>query len=373
MKVGIFHPALDYYGGAEVVAVIIVNTLANSGYEVELFVNKNINQEKTKKMVGEGIAHSIEVVVKPTFFQPRGTFHLYESAARTFMFKRKCDILIDTYSCYVFPWTDVCYMHFPYLNNYTFQPNFPYLKKAHLRDVITIPYAVLEKNLEDYNEKLILTNSYFTAKVTKESLGADSKVLYPPIPSAFFRENDKSARIQKNFRENLVVTIARFGQGKQVELVPKIASLTDKDIHFVMIGLVHDRSVLDTVTRAVKKFGLENRMRILTDVSREELKAVLAKAKVYLHTTIMEHFGMSIAEAMAMGCLPIVHNSGGAKEFVPAEYRYEDPQEAAKKIETAVCEWSPEKMSKVVKIAERFSEANFSKRFMKLFSEYTKS
>lgn len=370
MKVGVFHPALDLYGGAEVVAVVVANALAESGYEVELFVNRKINQETTKKMTGEKIFASVREVLNPAFLQPRGTFHLYESAAKSLIFKRKCDLLVDTYSCYVFPWTDVCYMHFPYLNNYTFRPSFPYLRKPNIRDAITVPYAILEKNLEDYDKKLVLANSHFTAKVIKESLGADSRILYPPIPSMFFQEN---SIIPKGHRENLVVTIARFGQGKGVEIVPKIAGLTDKNIHFVMIGLLHDRSVLDLVIKMVKKLGLENRLRILTNASRDEIKSILARAKVYLHTTIMEHFGMSIAEAMAMGCLPIVHNSGGAKEFVPTEYRYENPQEAAKKIETAVCEWSPQKMSKMMETAERFSEANFSKRFMKLFSEYIKS
>jgi len=72
VKVGVFHPALDYYGGAEFVAVVIVNTLAKSGYEVELFVNKEVDQRKTEEILGERVSSSVKIIVKPTFLQPRG-------------------------------------------------------------------------------------------------------------------------------------------------------------------------------------------------------------------------------------------------------------------------------------------------------------
>lgn len=371
MKVGVFHPALDLCGGAEIIAVKIANTLAQNGHEVNLFVSKMVDQKKIERIIGEPLLPSINLIVNPTFLAPRGYFHLYESAIRSFIFKSKCDILIDTYSCYIFPWIDISYVHFPYLNNYKFRPKFPYLKSPlHLRQALTMPYAVFEKNLENYRGKLLLANSYFTAKAIKESLKTDSKVLYPPVPSSFFCEN--SADLTAS-RENLVVTVARFDQGKGVELVPIIASFTDKSIRFVMIGLVHDPNVVQSVKTSIKKLNLEDRVKIMTDAPREDIKKMLAKAKTYLHPTKMEHFGMTIAEAMAMGCIPIVHDSGGAKEFVPARYRYENLREAASKIENTMYEWSPEKAREMVKIAERFSETNFSKRFMELFLEYCNS
>jgi glycosyltransferase involved in cell wall biosynthesis len=318
LEIGVFHPALDMYGGAEVVAVTIANALAQNGYNTILFMNKLIDQKKIQEMLGEPLSPSIKVIVNPTFLKPRGNFHLYESAFRSFAFKSRCDILIDTYSCYIFPWIDVSYMHFPYLNHYEFRQKFPYFKPPRLRHVLTIPHAVFEKNLENYDGKLILANSYFTAKAIKESLGAESKVLYPPIPYALCK---KHTMILKAPREPLVVTVARFGQGKGVELVPEIASLTDNNIRFLIIGLLHDLNVFQAVKRRISELKLEGRVTLITDASCEKIKESLSKAKVYLHTTKMEHFGISIVEAMSMGCLPVVHNSGGALEFVPDQYK----------------------------------------------------
>lgn len=368
MKVGVFHPPLDICGGAEFVAVVVTNTLVKNGYEVELFVNKEIDQKKIEKLIGEKVSSSVNIAVKPTFLQPRGMLDIYPRAFRSLAFKSKCDILIDTYSCCVFPWTNVCYFHFPYLNCYDYRPRFPYLKSVHLRQVVSLPYAFFEKNFEKYDKKLLLANSYFTAEAIKDFLGVTAKVLYPPVPTAFFRKD--LADPNQKLRENLVVTVSRFGYGKGLETIPYIASLTDKSIGFAIMGIVHDKKVLQSILQNIKKLGLTNRVRVLTNVSRQDMKIILNDAKIYLHTTVREHFGISIVEGMAMGCLPIVHNSGGVKEYVPRDFRYQGIHDAAQKIEKAVYDWSFRKAEEMMRIAKRFSEKNFSKNFMKVFREY---
>jgi len=368
VRVGVFHPALDYYGGAEFVAVVMVNTLAKNGYEVELFVNKEIGQKKTKEILGEKISSSVKIVIKPTFIQPRGLLDLYQTIFRSLAFRTKCDTLIDTYSNCLFPWTDICYIHFPFLNRYFFNPRFPYLKSRHLLPVGGLPYAFFEKNISKSEGKLVLANSHFTADAVKEFSKANVKVLYPPVPSTFFNKNP--ANFVNSPRKSLVVTISRFGQGKGLEMIPYIAKLAEKNIDFAIIGLVQDEKVLQSVLEGVKKFDLSKRVKVLTDASKQDIKRVLKNAKVYLHTMLGEHFGISIVEAMAMGCLPIVHNSGGVKEFVPTEYRYENIHDAARKIEKAIYKWSPRKAQEMIRIAKRFTEENFSREFMKIFKQY---
>ena len=368
MKVGVFHPALDMFGGAEFVAVVIANTLARNGYEVELFANKEFDQEKTEKVLGERVSSSVKVVVKPTFIQPRGLLDLYQTIFRSVAFKSKCNILIDTYSNCVFPWADICYIHFPFLNRYFYKPQFPYLKSRHLLPVGGLPYAFLEKNITNHNGKLLLANSHFTAQAIKEFSKANVKVLYPPVPSTFFHKNPTC--LIKNIRKNLVVTVSRFGPGKGLEKIPYIAKLTEDNIKFAIIGLAHDKNIIQSILKNIKKFNLTSKVKVLTNLPKQEMKNTLNSAKLYLHTTIGEHFGISIVEAMAMGCIPIVHNSGGVKEYVPTDYRYENIHDAAQKIEKTIHEWSPSKAQQMIKIAERFNEENFSKEFMKHFKQY---
>ena len=45
-----------------------------------------------------------------------------------------------------------------------------------------------------------------------------------------------------------------------------------------------------------------------------------------------EHFGIAPVEGLASGCVTLVHNSGGMKEFIPEEYRWESYDDLKEKI-----------------------------------------
>lgn len=69
-------------------------------------------------------------------------------------------------------------------------------------------------------------------------------------------------------------------------------------------------------------------VKILVNVSRKELIEQLSKARIYWHAMgyesknpqDQEHFGISVVEAMASGCVPVVVNKGGLKEIVGGKY-----------------------------------------------------
>ena len=368
LRVGVFYPTLNVYGGAEFVTAVIANSLAKNNYDVVLFTNEKVDQQEMEKFFGERLHPSIKVIVKPTMFRPRELIDFYQTIFRSYSFKLKCDIWIDVYSSRIYPWTNICYIHFPYLNHYLFNRSFPYLKSGRFSHVGMTPYVFFEKNMVKYDKKLILANSRYTAEEIRRFSGAKAKVLYPPVPSIVFETNTEE--LFKNPRKNLVITISRFGPGKGLENIPYIASLTNARIKFAIIGRVHYKDTLLSLQRSVKKLGLTKRVKFFPNISKNDMKKILISAKIYLHTMVGEHFGISVVEAMAMGCIPIVHNSGGAKEFVPAQYRYENLRDAATKIETEIYEWTPEKAKETEKIAKRFSEENFSKEFIKIFNQY---
>jgi len=372
MIVGIFHPPirLESFGGSLAVTVSIVNSLVENGYNVILFVRDKINQQKLSNVMGEALSNRIMVVVKPSILKSRSIINLYENAFKLLAFRLKCEIIIDTYSNYIFPWTDVCYIHFPYINNFRFKQKFPYLAKREgiVNDIINLPYIFFEKNFEKYEQKLLLANSEFTSKAIKESIGADAKILYPPVSTSFLEALNIYGKGQ---RENLVVTVGRIAADKRLEAIPVIANLLrEKNVQFVIIGLLHNKETLKKLNAEIEKFGLIEKIKVLTNVPREELKKILGKAKVYLHPPTIEHFGISIAEAMALGCIPVVYHIGGAKEYTPKDFVYKNLQEAAEKVEKAIDTWSIREAKRMNKIVQKFSEINFRKNFLELFANY---
>ena len=363
--IGVFCPTLNVYGGGEFVAVAIANTLAQHDHNVILFSANKIDPAAIKNYFGETLHHTIQTIQQPTNFTPRGLADFYQTIIHSYIAKNRCRIFIDAFSNCVYPWTDITYIHFPYLNRFSFKANFPYLKRPRLTQAGTLPHVILEKNLVDYEKRLVLANSQYTANEIKRYSNKKTQVLYPPFPSAIMQT--------KNFTKDsdkLVVTVSRLDTNKLLERIPKIAAQTSRDIKFAVIGRLCCQPTLHYLEMLVKRQGLEDRVKFYPNAPAK-LKADLHKrAKVYLHTMEGEHFGISIAEAMAFGCIPVVPDSGGMTEFVPKPNRYLTIEQAAAKIAEEISNWTPAKSRKIAGSVAQFSLESFSEKFMYIFNRH---
>jgi glycosyltransferase involved in cell wall biosynthesis len=108
-------------------------------------------------------------------------------------------------------------------------------------------------------------------------------------------------------------------------------------------------------------------------MSFEELHSLRTKSKIYLHLMPYEHFGISIVEAMASGCVPIVHKSGGPwydilerKEIYG--YAYSSVIEATTKIKMLLNDPKHyvEKALLALERTKAFTYEKFSERLCKL-------
>jgi glycosyltransferase involved in cell wall biosynthesis len=366
-KIGVFCPTLNVYGGGEFVAIAIANTLAQNNHNVVLISSDKINPTAIKNYFGETLHPKIQTLKQPTNFNPRGLGGFYQTIIHSYIAKNKCSTLIDAFSNCVYPWTQISYIHFPYLNRYAFSTTFPYLNRPRINQAGTLPHLILEKNLIDYDKRLILANSHYTAAEIQRYSHKTAEVLYPPFPSTI-AELGKDAT--KKTDENLVVTVSRLDSNKLLERIPKIAAQTSKDIKFAVIGRLCSQPTLTYLEGLVKKSHLEDRVKFYPNASARQKTELLKRAKIYLHTMEGEHFGISIVEAMAFGCVPIVHDSGGMREFVPVKNRYTSIQQAAQKVTSEIADWSLKKCDENIAIASKFSLQGFSEHFMDYFNEY---
>ena len=68
------------------------------------------------------------------------------------------------------------------------------------------------------------------------------------------------------------------------------------------------------------------------NLPRADLLDDLRDSRVYVHLMEGEHFGIAPVEGLASGCVTVVHNSGGMKEFIPQEFRWETYDDLKEKI-----------------------------------------
>jgi glycosyltransferase involved in cell wall biosynthesis len=356
--VGIFHPVLNACGGAEWVSVNIINSLRREDHSTIILTNEKLNQEKIFKMFGCRADVSTEVVFPLELFAETDFHNVYTDVIRMLVLKSKCDVLVDTQSNVILPGADISYIHFPLsarLNNL-----------GKVRAAYYFPYRLYERRQAKSHKKLVFSNSKYTAVAIRNTTGMDPNVLYPPIAEDFFAHEDDLSR-----KEDTVVSVSRMSPEKQLSIIPKVAKLTNKKIRFIIIGIRQSSHVLNHLLQSIEENKVSERVEVMLDVPRQKLQSILRTSKVYFHPTYGEHFGVSIVEAMASGCIPIVHNSGGPTEFVPKAFRFDGLKEAAEKIESAVFRWPYQQSKEIIQIAQSFSRKNFSANFLKAFDLYT--
>jgi len=355
MRIGFFSPTINRIGGGEWVTLNMIYALEAKKHKIVIHSAEKIDPIHIQRFFGHDL-HFHDVNQWPMIFDPYNLESIYPNCLKSFLFSVKCDLLIDTFSNALLPWTDAVY----------FQggPKILFLPKG-VKGLLFSPYKALLTHTNRHvrpEEKILMTCSKSSAKMIEEATRLNVKVLYPPV-SDFF----KYAKNQPKY--NVVATVARISKGKKLETIPQIAKLVSNEISFVIIGnckYTNQLNALRYLQESIRKSGVKKKVKVLLNISREKQRDILKSSKVYLHPPLFEAFGVSIVEAMSAGCIPIVPDYGGPREFVPKRYRYTSIEEAASIIDASIANWSPHKALEFVDIANLFSQARFCDEFLKL-------
>ena len=356
MNVGVFHPRLNVCGGGEWVALCIINALRENGHKIIVLTDEKVDQNKFFRTFGQKLNVDEQIVFPFHIFRRGDAHNVYTDAFSCLLLKSKCDLIIDTYTRMILPTVDVTYIHYPIFTRSLFHNKFSKIKNS----LYFLPYHTYEAKMRQVRKKIIFANSNFTAKAIKSYLGLPSHILYPSL-SPFFLADEKT--IRNTERLNQVVTVSRFAPEKNLEIIPHIAKLIT-NAKFLIVGNLHHRDVYSRLSNLINSLDLADRVVLMTNVPKDHLRCILLQSKVYFHSAIKEHFGISLIEALASGCLTIVHDSGGPQEIVPEDFRYRTTNEAVEKIKKALEEWSPETAWKLRNSTFKYSQESFSKELL---------
>ncbi len=229
-------------------------------------------------------------------------------------------------------------------------------KNTRFRDIWKIFYFPVVIYLRQQARKidLLLCNSEYTERAIMRKWRRKAKVVYPPVDVESFSPAPK---------EDLIISVGRFVRPKNFELIIEVAKKLPQ-FKFIIVGR---RPSSDAYFRKIANLKPSN-LTILADLSRAELCSLMNKAKVYLHTMIGEHFGISVVEAMAAGCIPIVNAVGGSKEVIGNfGFTYNEIDECVACILKAFKSLAnPEE---VAEHAKRFSSKNFREEIVRTLEQ----
>lgn len=233
----------------------------------------------------------------------------------------------------------------------------------------------------------VVVNSIYTKTwaLRHGTAGLPIEVIYPPIDVSFFcpglkvpiilsvgrffvdRHEKKHPLMIECFRD-----LVRSGvEGWELHLAGAIREYNPQDVEYL---------------NSLRKMASGLPIRFHVNASLENIRHLYAEASIYWHAAgygvdekahpqHLEHFGISIGEAMAAGAVPIVLGKGGPLEIVTNEksgFFWETPEELVRR--TRQVAKSPESVvdeirAKAQESVRRFSKECFAKKIRGLVGE----
>jgi glycosyltransferase involved in cell wall biosynthesis len=113
-----------------------------------------------------------------------------------------------------------------------------------------------------------------------------------------------------------IAFISRLMEYKGVKWLIKAFRVVARELPKARLHIVGGGPLYRDVRELVARLGLENNVAIHGSLPRNNALNILAKSKILVHPSLVEGFGIVIAEAYAMGKPVIAHRSGYAYELV---------------------------------------------------------
>jgi len=318
----VIHPNMDIYGGGERVCHHIIKALVAHGQQVELLAF-DFDQNHYSEIMGEKLPESIVV-------HTLGNRAMVEAEPPLSVYKRRRNILnllkkykatadydytFSTQTFSAFEATllenakkNIAYVHFPEIH-YDYDHS-----KRSKRMYLWLYKKLLEKDIGKLN--LVFCNSNYTKAMTEKywsKFGISFPVVvYPPVEKRFWSVKPLNERAKR------VLYVGRFVPRKRHELMKKLAVDFPK-FEFVSAGLLRDSEA--SWFEGFSK-DLPPNYSVKPNLTEEELIDLFHDSQIYCHLMEGEHFGIAPMEALASGCVTLVHDSGGSGEFVLPEFRW---------------------------------------------------
>ncbi len=300
MKIALYSPYLDTYGGGEKYMMTIAEVLSEE-HDVNVLLDAHLvslGSDKISRTLSERFNLKMD---KVKFIRaPIGKNSIF---FQRLIFLKKYDLLFYLTDGSIF---------------------YPSAKKniLHIQSPIKgQPSQSLWGGFKLKGWGLIIYNSNFTRENSQKNWPISSKVIYPPI------DTDQIKPLQK---KKYILSVGRFfgflKDKKHESLIKAFKDLyKNKQLAQWSLYLVGSASDGDLpYIQQLQKMAKGLPIKFYPNLDYKNLITLYGESSIYWHAAgygekdpnKMEHFGISTVEAMAGGCIPIVINRGGQPEII---------------------------------------------------------
>ncbi len=148
---------------------------------------------------------------------------------------------------------------------------------------------------------------------------SEINIIYPPS----YDDNlvTEATRVQRCVSAGSI--LPEKNQLQQLEIARQLPEL-----EFWIMGAIGSPRYYAACQEYIAQHNLKN-VHLKPNMPFKELQAALDSALIFIHSMKNEPFGISTVQALAAGCLPVVHDAAGQREIVTEpQYRYESTEDA---------------------------------------------
>ena len=366
-KIAITHHTLSSLGGGERVGVSLIEVLNKVGVVPDVYTTSPVKLSYLQQFYGKEIKCNVKSIL-PMSVRLFGIYQRIVASFKSFSLKGY-DVVINTTGIYTpLFWKSLIKRYLLYVYNPLVALHLSVSEKLKYErslfwKLYYKPYqGLIRHSIHKLGDTEILSVSNFTKWRVWKYWNKQSKTVYPPVDIGNF-----SSTFDNNNREG-VISIARFTPEKnhllQLEIAKKLPNLT-----FRICGSAKTPYYwrwYQHIKAKAEELNLKN-VEFCPNIPFKSLISLIGKSRYFLHTMFHEDFGLTTAEAIAGGCIPVVHNSGGQKEVVPIrDLRFNNINEAVSIIRSLSHQECSRYKESLYSHIQQFSEEVFQQKMLKV-------
>jgi glycosyltransferase involved in cell wall biosynthesis len=381
MRVAMIYDFSMNKGGGDFVMLNILEALCDAGYEVSLLTPYAKGLQESAEFFDKPVPNVDICHVKvPSYLR-----HPYTIA---YVARKAIKVGSSTYDAYMVSddipkcianQKGICYMHYPHAARFNFKEYVATKYKTTMRGRLAwrihktlFPrFYLVDRKPEKW---ILVANSMITRQHATKTFHVDVEdvvLLNPPVASRAINEMWKNNSSEK---ENLVVCVGRFEPEKRfTEVLHALARLKKKvDVRLSLIGFTCDEK---HIFKMIRTLGLEENVEFLVNAERRALIDRLLRAKVIIHPTPHEPFGIAVVEGMAAGCIPIVRRGfNGPWMEITQKGTYglgfSSVDELGNMLMKAIMRYDDFNINAIASKALEFDETVFKEKFLKMLKGF---
>ncbi len=311
-SLAIYDHTLHLIGGAQKYGCTIAQALQDD-FDVTLIANKPVGHQELQNWYRLDLRRCRIAIIPIPFYEARQKEHLDPAAITSRRMANPFHLISRASGDFdFFVNNSMVEMVFPMADPSIFICHFPERRPA--------SYFYVDRY------RHLVFNSRYTAEWIQKKWHLRPDIhLYPPV--------DMDGGAASSAKENIILSAARFDPGgnkQQLRMVKLFAELSAQHPQsfgrwklILAGGSPVQNPYLQSVRQAVTESALAN-VELRVNIAASELKSLYQRSKIFWHLCgldrdepeLVEHFGMTTAEAMQNSCVPVVFAGGGLVEIV---------------------------------------------------------